>query len=179
MSEIETKKAPAGGESGKEGALSLSYSIERRLGAREFEDILCTALEGGIGHWACLDNGTDAWKRARAELAEELKGAEREWDRVPSYSQVAVRVLQSGDPVLFADAEDDDCVPEELEWQLTAPSLVAAAARFQAERTAELRKRNGPLAFYDLAEALDSGDFDADDADTVIQYALFGELIYG
>ena len=178
MSEIESK-AQAGGESGEE-ALSLDYSVQRHLGPKEFQDILCAALEGGIGYWACLDNGTEAWKRARAQLAEELKGLPEPWMRVPTYDQIAARVLRNGDAVLFADAEEEsESVPEELEWRLTAPALVAAAKRFQEERTAELRRRGGPLALYDLAAELDGGDFDADDADAVIQYALFGELVYG
>lgn len=178
MSEIETK-TPAGGVSGNE-ALSLDYTVQRHLGAKQFQDILCAALEGGIGYWACLDNGTAAWKKARAELREELKDEPDEWNREPCYDQIAVRVLQSGEPVLFSDAEEEGETPEELEWQLTAPALVAAAKRFQDERTAQLRRRDPrhPNAVYDLAEALDS-DFDADDADTIIQYALFGELIYG
>ena len=175
MSEIETK-TQAGGGSGNE-ALSLDYAIQRHLGAKQFQDILCAALEGGIGYWACLDNCTEAWKRARAQLAEELKGLPESWMRAPTYDQIAVRVLQNGDPVLFSDAEEEGETPEELEWQLTAPALVAAAKRFQDERTAQLRRKD-PSAAYDLAEALDS-DFDADDADTIIQYALFGELIYG
>ena len=177
MSEIETK-TQAGGGSGNE-ALSLDYVIQRHLGAKQFQDILCAALEGGIGYWACLDNCTEAWRRARAELREELKDEPDEWKREPCYDQIAVRVLQNGDPVLFSDAEEEGETPEELEWRLTAPALVAAAKRYQEERTAELRKRNGPLALYDLAAELDGGDFDADDADVVMQYALFGELVYG
>ena len=177
MSEIETK-TQAGGKPGSE-ALSLDYSIPRHLGAKQFQDILCAALEGGIGYWACLDNGTAAWKRAYAELKEELKDEPDEWNRVPCYDQIAVRVLQNGDPVLFSDAEEEGETPEELEWRLTAPALVAAAKRFQDERSARLREDpRHPNAVYDLAEALDD-DFDSDDADTIIQYALFGELIYG
>lgn len=169
MSEERKTAAPAAGGS----PLSLRYSIERELGEKDFETILCTALEGGIGHWACLDNTTAPWKRARAKLEEET-------GETPTLDEIAVRVLRNGDDVLFFDAEEEDDVPEELEWRLTAPALVAAAKRFQDERTAQLRRGDpgNPNAVYDLAEALDH-DFDAEDADTVIQYALFGELVYG
>lgn len=30
----------------------------------DISDILCSAIEGGIGYWACLDNTTEEFKDA-------------------------------------------------------------------------------------------------------------------
>lgn len=150
--------------------LKAEYTIRRMLTPDDFETILTTALEGGIGYWACLDNTTEDWKSARSELSEELKDNENEYDRKPTYEQIMMRLLQSGKAILFEDAEDpenDEC------WELTAEKLMTGALEFQAEKM----MTTGDI--YDIKSAIDCGDFDAEDADNVIQYALFGEVIYG
>lgn len=59
----------------------------------DFENICVTALEGGIGYWACLDNSGDDWKA-------KPKG-------VPT-SVWFWKLLKDGKEIYFTDAEDDD-----------------------------------------------------------------------
>lgn len=150
--------------------LQTEYTIKRELTPDDFDDILTAAIEGGISYWACLDNSTDDWKAAKAELIEELKSEENEYDRRPTYDQIMMRLLQNGKSVVFTDAEDPD---DGDAWELTAEKLMTGALEFQAERMMETGDA------YDIKSAIEDGDFDADDADAVMQYALFGDVIYG
>ena len=36
---------------------TFSYTVEQKLTEGNMLDVLTTAFEGGIGYWACLDNG--------------------------------------------------------------------------------------------------------------------------
>jgi hypothetical protein len=150
--------------------LQTEYTIRRELTPDDFDVILTTAIEGGISYWACLDNSTDDWKAAKAELIEELKDEENEYDRKPTYDQIMMRLLQNGKSVAFTDAEDPD---NDEVWELTAEKLMTGALEFQAERMMRT------CDVYDIKSEIENGDFDADDADAVMQYALFGDVIYG
>lgn len=149
---------------------TFKYSIERELTMEDLKDAFTTAIEGGIGYWACLDNSTDDWKQARDEVAEELKGEQDSWKRTPTYDQIAARLWEKGKPVVFCDAEGGSDV-----WELTAEKLAAGLIKLMRDRQAE---SEGDV-LYDAKLAIESGDLDAGDADVAVQYALFGELVFG
>ena len=110
---------------------------------QDMEDIMVTALEGGIGYWACLDNTLP------------------EWDGQPSDTPTAVwawKILSEGGTLHFQDAEDD-----EEKWELTLQKLYCGIAQTIQE------------TYWDG----DMDCIDAEVADSIIQYALFGELVYG
>ena len=58
----------------------------------DIEDIIVTALEGGIGYWACLDNTTDDFK----DQPEDTPVSEWCW-----------HLLKQGKELRFLDEEDD------------------------------------------------------------------------
>ena len=119
------------------------------------KDILCTALEGGIGYWACLLNDDPDWVAAR----DKLKAATGE---KPCYDEVAYEVLSTGHSIFFEDAEDD-----EEKYELTWVGLMEGLRLFEEMR--------GKSLYY----LIEDGDFDADDADAIIQLAIFKEIIFG
>src|SRR6185312_15620211 len=80
-------------------------SVTLLLTENDIDNIVVTALEGGIGYWARLDNTGEDWKR-------KPKG-------VPT-SQWATFLLLEGKSIKFNDAEEDD----DEDWILTLPKLV-------------------------------------------------------
>ena len=127
---------------------------EHSLTSEEIKDVLCTALEGGIGYWACLLNDDPDWVAARNKLKKE-KG------EAPCYDEVAYEVLLTGHTIRFEDAEEDDIY--ELKWE----DLMEGLRMFEEEREESVHT------------LLEDGEFDADDADCVIQLAIFKDIIFG
>ena len=75
------------------------------LTGNDIENIVVTALEGGIGHWATLDNSTPEWERKPRELP---------------VSQFATQLLLENKGIRLIDEED-----EEKSFELTLQKLLA------------------------------------------------------
>lgn len=118
----------------------FTTTITYSLTAEEIEDIMVSAIEGGIGYWAQLDNDDDSvWR--------ETKG-------MPA-SQRATEILLAGGEIKFIDTESDEICT------LTLDKLFAGYVGYTEE--------------YDFGW----DDLDAEVADGIIQYAIFGEIQYG
>lgn len=76
-------------------------------------DLVITALEGGIGYWACLDNTGDEFKNAPREEA---------------VSETTARLLLEGKEITFCDAEDENEV-----WHLDLQKLLKGIGIYSAE----------------------------------------------
>ena len=107
----------------------------------DLENIMITALEGGIGYWACLDNSD--WNQQPADM--------------PT-SEYAWKILLDGGTLHFLDEEDDDA-----EYFLDLSSLLDGIGKCIANKD------------WDG----DMDNVDAIVADMIIQYAVFGSVIYG
>lgn len=116
--------------------------VEIELCEEDIENIVVTALEGGINYWACLE--TEPWF---------VEG------QGPVSTQVTQRLL-NGKSIRFYDAED---MTTGDDWVLTLDKLLAGI-----KQELESEARN-----------LSDIEFDAANADCIIQYALFGELVFG
>lgn len=116
-----------------------TYFITTSVSIETLEDIVVTALEGGIGYWSILDNSTKPWKKY-------------DFCDLPT-SQAAFELLYNGEALKFYDVEDDTKV-----WQLTWKNLL-----------------KGVEIFGGVKEE----DIDAEVADQIIQYALFGKVVFG
>lgn len=115
----------------------------------DFEDILVTALEGGIGYWACLDN---------TETEPPEWG---DWSKQPDdmpTSEYAWKILSEGGTLHFLDEED-----ESAEYYLDMASFMNGIA----------------LAIRNKDWDGDMDMLDAALADMIIQYGIFGEVVYG
>lgn len=140
----------------------VTFTVEMTLTAEEMDDIFTTALESGIegiGYWAVLDNTTEAWKKARRQIDE--SGAEA------YYGTILTKVLLNGDEVRFYDAEaDEDDLQEDEIWFLGMKQFLNGCKLYEENRGSLLKN-------------LEEGNFDAVEADCLVQYAVFGEVIFG
>jgi len=133
----------------------MEFEVKHTLTEGNILDILTTAIEGGIGYWCCLDNSHPDWVEAREQWKAEHK------DEIPCYCDVAYQVMKNGKAVILEDEEDDTI------YELTLEKFQQGCALY-TQRTGK-----------DIHKAMDESDFDANDADAIIQFAVNGEIIYG
>ncbi|MBO7731509.1 MAG: hypothetical protein J6S67_03125 [Methanobrevibacter sp.] len=136
----------------------IKFTVERTLTAEDLDDIFTTAIESGyegIGYWAILDNTDPAWEKAEADLKAE--GKELYW------GTVATRVLLNGDAIKFEDAEGEE---DDSDWILDMEKFKKGCGLYEKERGS-------------LIKNLENGSFDAVEADCLVQYCVFGEVVFG
>lgn len=120
------------------------------------EEVLTSAMYGGIGYWACLDNDCESWDRWKRR-ADFIHG-EDSGDIVTE----CIRILYAGGELEFFDTEDSGTRFDPL----TLDKLIKGIESWE-DLHGSIRK------------AIDDGAFDSYEADTIVQFALFGELVYG
>ncbi len=124
--------------------------------------IFVTAMEGGIGYWSSCSKYHWALKGADEELTDDLDGF---------YAVIREE-----------DNEEDGKVPEH---RIDAEVIDRGINRI-ANGTATFggKRLTGNSVLYKLACALNGAlaeevDFDADDADNIVQIGLFGDIVFG
>ena len=132
----------------------VKVSMNVNVSDEDIEDIVVTAIEGGIGYWACLDNSGERWIDTPKD---------------ESYAETATKILLEGDGVTFLDDEDHD-----TSWVLTLEKLMKGI-----EMYLNSDRGLGCLDGSNVSVVIDTCQIDAEAADMIVQYALFGELIYG
>lgn len=120
---------------------TFMVQITKEFTEDDLENIMITALEGGIGYWACLDNSD--WNQQPADM--------------PT-SEYAWKILRDGGTLHFLDEEDDGA-----EYFLDLSSLLDGIGKCIVNKD------------WDG----DMDNIDAIVADMIIQYAIFGSVIYG
>lgn len=123
-----------------EACITFEYSEE------DLKDILITALEGGIGYWACLCNDGDEFK----DQPKDMPTSEWCWE-----------LLKQGKPIEFIDEEEED---ENINSVVIYLDNIYDGIRGAIEN----RVWDG-----------DMDSLDALVADAIIQYAHFGDIVYG
>ena len=98
-----------------------------------------------------FEGGSDYWAFAR--------NVERD-----NYNYISYELCDEEE---YYDEEEDE---EAVKWALVNKQTVAEGCRISIEK-------GQPYAEYILQK--DAGMIDANDADCIIQYACFGELVYG
>lgn len=134
----------------------ITFSTQHTLTESDVKDILTTAIEGGIGYFLCLCNDEPDWIEARKNWKAKHN------NEIPCYCDVAYELMSTGKSVKFEDQEDND-----KPLYLTMGNLKKGCALFTEHTGRSIHKM------------LDESDFDAEDADMIIQYSLFGDVIYG
>ena len=122
-----------------------------RFTLENIQDLMATALEGGIGYWACLDNTSRAYEEAPPDEPVAITCANELW---------------RGNDVCFYDVENDE------KYVLTLTMLLNGF-RLWYERGNDRYKAVGADGDVDWCQ------IDAPTADEIIQYAIFGQLIFG
>lgn len=140
-------------EQKKELQKTIKVELEVTVKLEDIDDIICTALEGGIGYWACLDNSTVDFKNAPEE---------------ETISETTSRLLREGKVVTLIDEEEDK------RHELTLDKLLAGLKKYM-----ENPKSPYEIIDHERGENLiDCCMVDANVADMIIQYAIFGEVIF-
>lgn len=132
-------------------AYNITVTRNIAIDEQDIEDLMMTALEGGIGYWAVLDN-TDA-----------------RWEESPEDEPVSItaaKILMEGGCLHFCDAED-----ENEKWTLALSDLLNGVRKYVERGMDEYGVFN--------EERPDMCDCDAEVADAVVQLALFGDIVYG
>lgn len=130
--------------------LPITITLEEQF----FEDILVSALEGGSNYWI-------------ESIKINHPGGQRPKD-VPS-SLWASQALFNGGSVIF---KTDDDETETLTLGAFQNGTLLWADKHPITVTHNLFVDNGKVT-------LDPSNLDADVADAILQYALFGKLVYG
>lgn len=124
-----------------EKRFTVRPQIEVNLTQQDIDDIMCTALEGGICYWC-----------GRAEVVGEMLG------------DYAHEQISRGGSLILHDAESSD------KWELTLEKFLCGV---------ELYIKESDRVTVEDFKLVDYGELDADDADCIVQYALFGKLVFG
>lgn len=120
--------------------------------------IITTAIEGGINYWCPA-------ARLHEPYAIE-RDAHEVWNEF-----FARNIVLGGSATFVEDCGEGD---EPREHVLTAEKLLAGVGKW----IDHLAQHNSRPAFWRDGEQYE-WDIDASDADNILQFALFGELVYG
>ena len=129
----------------------INVTKKIKLTEEDFNDILCSCFEGGCGYWCCVDNGTIVWDDARERLYES-------GNTDPTIEDVMFYILTHKGTIHLIDQEEDD------KYYLSIDEFFKGIG---------MSIENGSWDGTDVC------DVDGEVGDVIIQYALFGKLIYG
>lgn len=118
--------------------ININYKVE--VDNECIDDIMATALEGGITYWCDC-----------AEVVGERLG------------EFASEQISRGGTLRLHDFE------ENKNYELTLDKFLVGLAKVVGERGLDVLYQG----------KIDSSNIDAEDADAIIQYAIFGEVVYG
>ena len=127
----------------------MELELKARVATRDIDDIMCAALEGGITGWC----------RAAKPVGKMLGEYGHE------------QIARGGSLILY-DAESSD------KWELTLNKFLRGLAlAIESGASVTIDAESG----YIDAESgyIDTSDVDAECADMIIQFALFGDLVFG
>lgn len=122
----------------------IKFVMDLTITQEDIDDIMCTALEGGITYWC-----------RKAQVVEDTY-----------LGEYASEQISRGGTLRLFDAESDDI------WFLDRDKLLNGIklwAEFGGDPCLAIRG-NGTI---------DTCEVDAEVADQIIQYALFGEVVFG
>jgi len=103
--------------------------VEKELSANDISNIIISAIEGGIGYWARLENIGEDWIDKPSDEPASL------W---------ATKLLLEGKSVEFSDSEDEDEI-----WELTLDKLIDGYAMNYKRRPHDSNIENGDATTAD------------------------------
>lgn len=123
-----------------EKKFTVRAQIEVNLSQQDIDDIMVTALEGGINYWC-----------RRVKVVGKYLG------------EASSDQISRGGSLILYDAESSD------KWELTLEKFLNGV-KLYFEQGCHVQVEDN---------AIDTGDMDANDADCIVQFALFGEVVFG
>lgn len=128
----------------------VQINVELTFTPHDINDILTTAFEGGINYWCSRIKTIKENGNPKGVAYEDLD------DQLLFFHS---GVIALGGEIILYDSESDEM------WQLTLPMIL-----------------NGIKIYCEMDEVIDKEEIiccDADVADRIVQYAIFGKLIFG
>ena len=130
--------------------IKVVMDINVKVTDEDIEDIIVTAIEGGIGYWCCLDNTGDEYENAPED---------------EPVSITATKILLNGGKLKLIDEFDDD-----KRYEMSLDDLIKGIEHW---------KKYGFDHYNAItADGIDCGNIDAECADAIIQCALFDRVQY-
>ena len=123
-----------------EKKFTVRPQIEVNLTQQDIDDIMVTALEGGINYWC-----------RKAKVVGEYLG------------EYASEQISRGGSLTLYDAESSD------KWELTLEKFLNGV-KLYFEQGCHVQVEDN---------SIDAGDIDANDADCIVQFALFEKAVFG
>lgn len=123
----------------------MTAEFKVRITDEDIDDIMCSALEGGITYWC-----------SEAEVEGEYLG------------EYGSEQISRGGILLLHDIEEPEV------YELTKEKLLKGIMMYLANPTC-----GDVLEMIDHELRLDTGYVDCDVSDCMVQYALFGDIVFG
>lgn len=129
----------------------LNCALDVRVRNEDIDDIMVSALEGGINYWC-----------RKAEVKGDYLG------------EYASDQISRGGELILHDAE------ENKSYTLSKEKFVEGLKKYiAAGNTGCIDQETNSIGVYTGKLNIDPGNIDAGAADCIIQYALFDDVIYG
>lgn len=135
----------ADGEQKNSAGVLMTAEFKVRITDEDIDDIMCSALEGGITYWC-----------SEAEVKGEYLG------------EYGSEQISHGGILLLHDIEEPEV------YELTKEKLLKGIMMYLANPT-----YSDVLEMIDHELRLDTSYVDADVSDCMVQYALFGDIVFG
>lgn len=130
-----------------------SINIEKKIIDDDLISILCGVTSTACTWCSDLDYDTESYQQAKINLID--AGVK---ERDICYEDVLLQMLKNGEQITFYDAEEDE--NHLLSWGV----FIKGIERYMSS---------------DDCSSLDIDEWDDVDFDNVIQYAFFGEIVFG
>ena len=134
--------------------VEVSINLKVELDDEFFDDIICTMFEGGSNYWI------DFIKIDHPD-GKKPQG-------IPN-STWASGALNKGGSIFISPLEE-----KEVKYKLTKQILIAGIQMWVDERPDSICTTH-----QNKKITIDAGDIDADDADMILQYSIFKEVVFG
>ena len=128
--------------------------------------LVCDFVNDGISYWAELDLSTQKYNGAKQSLVEIGR-------KNICFEDVLTQLLLAGEALPIVDREDEDGQA----YYLTLGTLAYGVAMYREYQNDDTIDAIAELTDEELEEFFE--DIDAADADLIVQYALFDDVIFG
>lgn len=140
----------------------ITVEIDVQITDEDIDDIMCSALEGGINYW-CY----------KVKVVDKYLG------------EYASEQISRGGMLLLFDSEDVDEEGHHKTYILNKEKLIEGIRLgitknlITAIEPTTVTEKSGFIVKTENVYRLETGNMDANDADLIVQFALFGEVMYG
>lgn len=146
----------------------LKPTIRIKITKEDVLSIICSAVNGGAGYWVKVDADKKDYDEAKKHLVEQGKDP-----KDVCYEEVFAQVLFDGKEMSFTDVEKDETYFLSLE-KLFVGIRKAIEEGYYSHYNWYVPEGDGFGEWQ-----LNCCQVDADVADIIIQFSLFGEIVYG